>query len=214
MERAAVRARFATRNIPLVTFTLIAINLAIYVICLAFSNFDLLRTAAHSGNPIYQWGVEVGLSYIQQDPTQVYRIFTAMFLHESIIHVGFNMLSLYFVGIITEQIFGRWRFLTIYLLSGIIAGIAQAVLAPTGFALGASGAIFGIFGAFGIFFLLYRRVLGSAANAVLGQWFFWLVLNFVFDFSACGIGIYDHIGGLIAGMALGALLIPGIVQRR
>lgn len=213
VERAAVRARFATRNVPVVTFTLIAINLAVYAVCLAFSNFDLMNTV-HQNNPLYIYGIQLPLSYVQQDPTQVYRIFTAMFLHESIIHVGFNMLSLYFVGIITEQIFGRWRFLTIYLLSGIIAGVVQLFFDPTHAALGASGAIFGIFGAFGIFFLLYRRVLGSAANAVLGQWFFWLVLNFVFDFSASNIGIYDHIGGLIAGMALGALLIPGMVQRR
>jgi membrane associated rhomboid family serine protease len=214
VERAAVRARFLTRNIPVVTFALIAINTLVYLACLAFSNFDLFQTAAHTNNPIYQWGVEVGLKYIQQDPTQVYRIFTAMFLHESIVHIGFNMLSLYFVGIITEQIFGRWRFLAIYLLSGIVAGAAQAVLDPSGAALGASGAIFGIFGAFGVFFLLYRRALGSAANAVLGQWFFWLILNLVFTFSASGIAIYDHLGGLIAGLALGALLIPGTVQRR
>ncbi|HEY8323514.1 MAG: rhomboid family intramembrane serine protease [Ktedonobacterales bacterium] len=216
VERAAVRARFATRNIPVVTFTLIAINTIVFVVCLAFSNFDLMNTAdprLYPNNPLYNYGVEIGLKFIQQDPTQVYRIFTAMFLHESIIHLGFNMLSLYFVGIITEQIFGRWRFLTIYLLSGVIAGIAQAVLAPTGAALGASGAIFGIFGAFGVFFLLYRRVLGSAANAVLGQWFFWLVLNLVFSFSG-GIALYDHLGGLIAGLALGALLIPPAAPRR
>jgi membrane associated rhomboid family serine protease len=216
VERAAVRARFATRNIPVVTFALIAINTIVFVACLAFSNFDLMNTAdtrLYPNNPLYNYGVEIGLHFIQQDPTQVYRIFTAMFLHQSIIHLGFNMLSLYFVGIITEQIFGRWRFLTIYLLSGIIGGIAQAVLAPTGAALGASGAIFGIFGALGVFFLLYRRALGPAANALLGQWFFWLVLNLVFSFSG-DIAVYDHIGGLIAGLALGALLIPGTVSRR
>jgi membrane associated rhomboid family serine protease len=213
IERARVRARFLTRNVPIVTFALMAINVAVYLVCLAFSNFDLLNTVAHPGNPIYNYGVQYGLKFIQQDPTLVYRIFTAMFLHESIIHLGFNMLSLYFVGIITEQIFGRGRFLAIYLLSGIIAGVAQAVLAPDGAALGASGAIFGIFGAFGVFFLLYRRVLGPAANAVIGQWFFWLILNLVISFGAT-IALYAHVGGLFAGLALGALLVPGQVRRR
>lgn len=216
VERARVRARFMTRNVPIVTFTLIVINTLVYLVCLAFSNFDLFNTAdfrLHPNNPIYNAGVQIGLNYLQQDPTQWYRIFTAMFLHESIIHLGLNMLSLYFVGIITEQIFGRGRFIAIYLLAGIVGGVAQAVLDPSGAALGASGAIFGIFGAFGVFFLLYRRVLGPAANAVLGQWFFWLVLNIVLSFSG-NIGLYDHVGGLLAGMAIGALLVPGQVRRR
>ncbi len=213
MQRTAVRARFATRNIPIMTFTLMLINIAVYAVSLVFSNFDLFNTAGHANNPIYNYGIEIGLNYLQQDPTQWYRIFTAMFLHESIVHIGFNMLSLYFVGVVTEQIFGRWRFLAIYLLSGIVAGVAQAVLVPTGASLGASGAIFGIFGAFGVFFLLYRRALGPAANAILGQWFFWLILNIVLSFGG-GIALYAHFGGLAAGLALGALLVPGQVRRR
>lgn len=212
-QRAAVRARFATRNVPIVTFTLMGINAAVYLVCLVLSNFDFLTTANHANNPLYYYGVEFGLNYLKADPTQWYRVFTAMFLHESIIHLGFNMLSLYFVGIITEQIFGRGRFLTIYLASGVIAGVVQAVLDPSNAALGASGAIFGIFGAFGIFFLLYRQVLGPAANAVIGQWIFWLILNIVLSFSG-GIALYDHLGGLAAGLALGALLVPGTVRRR
>ncbi len=212
-ERVAVRARFATRNVPIVTFTLMIINVAVYLVCLALSGFDLFNTA-HIDNPIYLYGVELGLPYMQQDPTQWYRIFTAMFLHASIYHIGLNMLSLYFVGVVTEQIFGHWRFLVIYLASGIIAGVAQAFfLGADGFALGASGAIFGIFGAFGAFFLLYRRVLGPAANVMLGQWLFWLLINIMFTVGYPGIGIADHIGGLLAGMALATFLAPSLGRR-
>ncbi len=212
-ERVAVQTRFATRNIPVMTFALMIINVGVYLVSLSLSGFDLFNTASFN-NPIYANGVEIGLPYMQQDPTQWYRIFTAMFLHESIFHIGVNMLSLYFVGVVTEQIFGHWRFLTIYLASGIIAGIAQVFfLGTTGFALGASGAIFGIFGAFGAFFLLNRRVLGPAANAMLMQWGFWLLINIMFTFGTPGIGIADHIGGLLAGMALGVVLSPNIGRR-
>jgi membrane associated rhomboid family serine protease len=212
-DRAVVRARFLTRNIPIMTFALMIVNVAVYLACLALSNFNLLATVS-SNNPIYVYGVEIGLPYMQQDPTQWYRVFTAMFLHESIIHIGVNMLSLYFVGVITEQIFGHWRFLTIYLASGIIAGVAQAFfLGVQGTALGASGAIFGIFGAFGVFFLMNRRTLGTMANVMLGQWAFWLLVNIMITFGAANIGVADHVGGLLAGMALAVALSPTLGRR-
>lgn len=213
LERAAIRARFATRNVPIMTFALITINVAVYLVCLALSNFNLFNTA-NLNNPIYAYGVQGSWAYLQQNPTQFYTIFTAMFLHLNIWHIGLNMLSLYFVGVVTEQIFGHWRFLAIYLLSGIIGGVVSAFfMAPNGASLGASGAIFGIFGAFGAFFLLYRRALGPAANVMLGQWVFWLVINLVFGFSVSGIDIADHIGGLLAGMALAAALAPSLGRR-
>lgn len=214
VQRASVRARFMTRNLPVMTYTLIAINVAIYLVCLVFSNFDLFNTAGNPNNPLYAYGVELGYNYIRTDPTQWYRVVTGMFLHASIIHIGLNMLSLYFVGVITEQIFGRWRFLAIYMVAGIVGGVAQALLAPSTVALGASGAIFGIFGAFGIFILLHRRALGPAGNAILAQWFFWLLINIWFTFGGGDIAIYDHIGGLIAGLALGVLINPAGLARR
>jgi membrane associated rhomboid family serine protease len=216
VERAAVRARFATRNIPVVTFTLMAINVAVYLVCVIFSNFDFLSPSdlrLHPNNPLYTYGIQIGWNYLQQDPTQWYRIFTAMFLHAGIFHIGVDMLSLYFVGVISEQIFGKRRFLAIYMLSGIVAGVAQALLDPSGAALGSSGAIFGIFGAFGIFFLLYRRSLGPAANAIIGQWFFWLAINIALSFSG-GLALYAHLGGLLAGLALGAIFTPVNARRR
>lgn len=222
-QRAVVRARFATRNIPVMTFALMIINVAVYLACVFFSGFDFFSPAEHLGNPIYTYGVEFSIQYMQADPTQFYRLLTSMFLHEGIFHIGLNMLSLYFVGVVTEQIFGHWRFLAIYLASGLIAALAQAFFLPaltpafdysTGaFALGASGAIFGIFGAFGAFFLLYRRALGAAANIMLGQWAFWLVINILFTFGAPNIGIADHIGGLLSGMALATVLSPRLGRR-
>jgi rhomboid protease GluP len=151
-------------------------------------------------------------SAVINDPLQSYRFLTAMFLHANLLHIGLNMLSLYFIGVITERVFGTGRFLIIYFLSGIVGGLAQfgldIYMNTPGAAVGASGAIFGVFGALGAFFLLRRRALGPAGNSLIGQWFFWLLINLVFSFSVPGIAAFDHIGGLAAGLVLGALLLP------
>jgi membrane associated rhomboid family serine protease len=210
MQRRMVQARFATRNVPIVTYSLIAINVLIYVLMVATGGSFLDTT----GSAIFQFGAQQG-SLIEHDPTQVYRIVTAMFLHEGILHILFNMLSLYFIGIWVEQIFGKSRFLIIYFVGGIIAGLTQALVTPTIPSLGASGAIFAIFGAFGAYFLLRRRAMGPAGNAIIGQWIFWLAFNLWFSFSQPGIGVWDHIGGLIAGFVLGILFTNmTIAQRR
>jgi rhomboid protease GluP len=224
LERRMVRMRFATRHVPIVTYTLMAINIVVYLATAAFAGNLLtpftdyyvdaqtqifVRTAG--SNPLYDFGVEQGLLIMHQ-PLQAYRIVTAMFLHESIVHIGVNMLSLYFVGVITEQLFGRGRFLLIYFLGGIAGGIAQAFLVPAAPSLGASGAIFAIFGAFGAYMLANRHVLGRAANAIMGQWIFWLALNLYISFTNPNIALYDHLGGLIVGFVLGLLLTPSVMR--
>ena len=76
-----------------------------------------------------------------------WRLFTSMFLHWSIIHIGSNMLALWFIGSVVEQYLGTARFVPLYIVSGL-AGSAGALLqAPTTFIAGASGAVFGILGA-------------------------------------------------------------------
>ncbi|HUY77213.1 MAG TPA: rhomboid family intramembrane serine protease [Ktedonobacterales bacterium] len=223
VERQVTRARFATRNIPIATYTLIAINTFVYLVCLVLSGFNLTDT---TGNVVTLYGIAGGTTFalpdpfrgslpttLQQDPLQAYRVVTAMFLHESILHIGLNMVSLFFVGIITEQVFGRGRFLAIYFLTGIAGGLLEVFLIPNGAALGASGAIFGIFGAFGAFLFLRRRALGPALNGLIYQWVFFLVINIAFSFTG-GIALYDHLGGVVAGLLLGALLMPGSNRRR
>ncbi len=225
MRRATVRARFATRNTPVVTFALIIINLIVYLAEGLFAGGDFFNPSGHiliesttgqvvpQSGPVFYYGIEQGL-FMQHDPLQWYRVFTAMFLHASIAHIGLNMLSLYCVGVVVEQLFGHWRFTAIYLASGVVAGIAQYFLSsPSEPALGASGAIFGIFGAFGAFIFLRRNLLGRAANAVISQWLFFLVINIAFSFTP-GIALWDHVGGLVSGLVIGALLLPGALGSR
>jgi membrane associated rhomboid family serine protease len=200
VERQMTRIRFMTRGLPIATFSLIIANVIIFLV-------SQIRMFSW----LYDYGAMIDGALLN-DPLQAYRLLTSMFLHANLLHIALNMLSLYFIGVITERVFGTGRFLIIYFISGIIGGLAQfgvdVFSNQLGAAVGASGAIFGVFGALGAFFLLRRRALGPAGNSLIGQWFFWLVINLVFSFSVSGIAAYAHIGGLAAGLVLGALLLP------
>lgn len=205
MQRRAIRTRFwLSQNPRFVTNLLIALNvLAYFVVALMSQNFINIDNGV-----LVNMGAQVNLLVSQG---QFWRIFTAMFLHAGIFHIGLNMISLFFIGTLVEIFYGKWRYLVIYLVSGIVGGVlSYFLLGPNDLtvSIGASGAIFGAFGALGAFFIVNRRALGPAAPSMIGQWFFWLILNLAFDFSVPGIGIQDHIGGLLAGLALGIVLLP------
>jgi rhomboid protease GluP len=131
-----------------------------------------------------------------------------MFLHLSLLHVGLNMLSLFFIGRVVETFYGHWRYLVIYLVSGLVGGMVTFFLQPDAWAVGASGAIFGVFGALGVLYVANRRAMGSYGAGAIANWLFWLALNLVLGFSDPNIGIIDHIGGLLLGIVLAFLLMP------
>ncbi len=206
MQRQMIRTRFALSQRPrIVTYALIAINFAVYIILAVLSqNFINIDTGV-----LVQAGAQVNILVAQG---QIWRIFTAMFLHFSILHIGLNMLSLFFIGPAIEVFYGKWRYLVIYLVSGLVGGIlTYFTMPPNTIAAGASGAIFGIFGALGAFFFINRRLLGGG---IIGQWVFWLAINIVWDFSDPSIGIWDHLGGIVAGIILGFILMPRVRPRR
>ncbi|HLH61594.1 MAG TPA: rhomboid family intramembrane serine protease [Ktedonobacteraceae bacterium] len=210
MQRQVVRTRFwMSQNPRFVTNILIAINVVIYLILLVLS--ATIGQGIGSLGDIDQGvlvnaGAQVNL-YVSQG--QVWRIFTAMFLHFNLIHIGLNMLSLFLIGVAVEVFFGKWRYLVIYLGSGIVGGIVTYfLLPPDTLAAGASGAIFGVFGALGVFYIMNRQALGRYGTGAIMNWLFWLGLNLVFGFETPGIGIQDHIGGLIAGIILAIILMP------
>jgi membrane associated rhomboid family serine protease len=214
MQRQVIRTRFAiSQNPRFVTTILIGINVIVYAI-LSLINQTISFDSSELGyNAIINAGAQVN-NLVQQG--QVWRIFTAMFLHVNLLHLGVNMLSLFFIGTAVEIFFGKWRYLVIYLGSGILGGIFTYFLSPSSLVVnaGASGAIFGVFGALGVFYFVNRRNMGAYGRGAIMQWLFWLGLNLFIGFSATNIGIWDHIGGLVAGMLLALLLIPRSNRRQ
>jgi membrane associated rhomboid family serine protease len=120
-----------------------------------------------------------------------------MFLHYGPIHLGLNMLALWWFGAAVEQVLGRGRYLLLYIVSGLAGSAGALLFAPESLTVGASGAIFGILGAAFVLERQHMYVLGGGALSII-------VLNLAFTFFIPGISIGGHIGGLIGG-AIGVL---------
>lgn len=133
---------------------------------------------------------------------QYWRLFSLMFVHFGILHIGFNMYALYLFGTLLENNLGRWRFLALYFVSGFLASaFSYAFLPLSSIAGGASGAIFGLFGAWIAY--NFRRRHSPVGAAQLRLALFWLGLNAVIDFTFANIDWRAHLGGLLAGAVLG-----------
>ena len=125
---------------------------------------------------------------------EYYRLFTAMFLHYGLLHLGLNMWALWVLGRELEHQLGPGRYLLLYLLAGLGGNVAAYWLAPDAASAGASGAVFGLFAAL---FVVARRL-----NRDTSQIITVLVINLVFSFSVRNISWQAHVGGLVVGAAL------------
>jgi membrane associated rhomboid family serine protease len=122
-----------------------------------------------------------------------WRLLTAAFLHYGPIHLGMNMLALYWFGTPVEQYLGRMRYLLVYLVSGLAGSAGALLVTPNSPTVGASGAIFGILGAALVLERQRSYVLGGNAIGII-------VINLVFTLSFSGhISVGGHIGGLVGG---------------
>ena len=176
--------RRSTARAGIVTFTLIAINVGIYLLQLA------------GGAPINAdegWIFEQGALY---GPLVAegdwYRLITAAFLHFGPIHLAMNMLALWWIGRPLEAWLGPVRYLLLYLVSGLAGSAGALIASPEAVTVGASGAIFGILGAAIVLERQQTYVLGGSAITLL-------VVNLAFTFAVPGISIGGHLGGLAGG---------------
>jgi membrane associated rhomboid family serine protease len=132
---------------------------------------------------------------------EYWRMFTALFLHDGILHIGFNMWALWVIGGYMEAAVGRLKLVVLYFVSGFAGSVLVIVAAPANsLEVGASGAIFGLFGALAVHAFL-NRGRDIQSRALLGNVLFLLVINLVFTFSAGFVSWQAHIGGLFAGAA-------------
>ena len=144
---------------------------------------------------------------------EYWRLLTAGFLHASLIHIGLNMLSLFFVGRALEPAIGWKNFTAVYFSSLLAGSFGALVFQPDIPTLGASTAIFGIFGA--LIMIAYRRGIPLWQSGLAPI----LLINLVFTLSVSNISIGGHLGGLIAGLIGGELIVqfherrgrPGLV---
>ena len=182
--RTALGAQTISR--PYVTLTLIGLNLSVFV-------WELLAGQDAVSN---DWAMIPSVIAVYNE---YYRLFTSMFVHYGFLHIGFNMLVLWMLGPALERILGHVRYASLYLVAGLGGAVASFWFTdPMTSAAGASGAIFGLMGAY--------VVVGRRMQADITQVVGLIAINVVIGFVAGGIDWRAHLGGLVTGALLGAIL--------
>lgn len=189
-------------KVPIVTYTLIGINILVGVL-------------------IFLYGTSKGISYDDllgdfgaKDNSSImageyWRFFAAMFLHSGIMHLGVNCYSLFVLGCDVEKLFGRFKFITVYFVAGVVGNIASFMFSY-GAGVGASGAIFGLLGTL-LYFGLEKPVLFKVYfgyNVIVS-----IVINLVYGFSNPRIDNFAHIGGLIGGFLVSGVFAKSLNKR-
>lgn len=179
------------------TYVLIAINVIVFLVELA-GGAGGLSVGSTSG-----FFVDFALFGPSVAEGEWYRLVSSGFLHVSIIHIGFNMLILFFLGRLLEPALGTPRFLALYFASLLAGSFGALVLEPNGLTVGASGAVFGLAGAT---FIIAR---GRGMDALAGEVGFLIVFNLVWSFLGPNISVGGHVGGLIGGAICALAIVAG-----
>ncbi len=178
-------------NVLAVTYSLIAINVVIYIISLASGS----GLATGAGGVMFRNGALFGPSIYVND--EYYRLVTYGFLHSGLVHLGFNMFVLYFVGQMLEPSLGKAKFVALYFVSLFGGAFGALLLSPTSPTVGASGAVFGLLGAA----FVTQRLQGiNPMQTGIGVL---IIINVVLSFVISNVSVGGHFGGLVAGAAAG-----------
>ncbi|MEA2397740.1 MAG: hypothetical protein QOK25_1296 [Thermoleophilaceae bacterium] len=199
-ERTRVVRGTGPVHAPTLTYVLIGISVAVAV--------GSSLSGANAGTGLGGGTVisDGALSRATIHDGDLWRLVTAGFIHAGFLHLAFNMYVLYVLGNMLEPAVGRVRFGIIYFVSLLSGSFGALLLQPTGFTVGASGAIFGLAGA-AVVILRSRGVALMESGLAL-----FIGINLLLTFTISGISIGGHLGGLVGG-ALAALVLYELVPR-
>lgn len=172
---------------PIITYTLLAVSVVIFIFQYGSAylfGYDLVAGVGMKVNELILEG-------------QYWRLFTPMFLHGSILHLGFNMYALFIFGPGLERYYGHWRFILLFILSGFAGNVFSFMFSDSP-SLGSSTAIFGLLAAEGVFLYQNQKVLGGSARRALNNLVIIAVVNLIIGLSP-GIDNWGHLGGLLGG---------------
>ncbi|MDX6600492.1 MAG: hypothetical protein QOE87_4379 [Gaiellales bacterium] len=193
------------------TVILIAINVVVYALQARSSNvIVVMNSGTTGGSQPVQGSIDAhfGLWGPMVSSGEWWRLITSGFLHASILHIGSNMLALFFIGRALEPALGSLRLGVIYFVSLAAGSLGVIILEPNALSIGASGAIFGLMGAF----VIFARSRGiSVMQSGIGPV---ILLNLAITFTIPGISVGGHVGGLVGGAAIGAAVVELDRNRR
>ncbi len=188
---------------PTATYVLIAINVLLFLG--AGAGGSILTGGGGGGSQVFNdlalWGPAIDLGH------DYWRLITAGFLHSGLLHIGFNMYILYWLGTMLEPSLGHARFLALYFASLLAGSFGALLLSPNSVTVGASGAVFGLMGA--AFVMQRARGIDPMQSGIGPVILFNLAISFIIP----NISIGGHLGGLVGGV-LAALAMEQLGRTR
>jgi membrane associated rhomboid family serine protease len=191
-----------------VTTAIIGVNVLVYL-AMVFSGVSAMEPTIPD---LLKWGALSGKSTLISQP---WRILTSNYLHIGLLHIALNMWCLWNLGALAERIFDRWTYFLTYTVCGLSGSILSLWFHPIGVGAGASGAIFGMAGALiSALYLGHLPVHPQALKSTLKSLLSFAGYNLFFGTVVPGIDNSAHIGGLVSGLILGAVLARHLTSPR
>ena len=192
-KRNKIAEKIFSYKQPIVTYIIMAICIILFILM-------ELSGGSTNSQTLLKYGANLD---VLVKNGEYYRLFTCIFLHIGIMHLLCNMYSLYIIGREVENLFGKIKYIIIFILSGIFGSIMSLAFTHNTISAGASGAIFGLLGALLYFGMHYRTYLGEAIKRSIIPI---IVVNLIIGFFAEGIDLAAHIGGLVGGVLVAMMV--------
>ena len=192
-KRNKIAEKIFSYKQPIVTYIIMAICIILFILM-------ELSGGSTNSQTLLKYGANLD---VLVKNGEYYRLFTCIFLHIGIMHLLCNMYSLYIIGREVENLFGKIKYIIIFILRGIFGSIMSLAFTHNTISAGASGAIFGLLGALLYFGMHYRTYLGEAIKRSIIPI---IVVNLIIGFFAEGIDLAAHIGGLVGGVLVAMMV--------